>query len=153
VHMISYVSDSLLREGNASAELESLTKSAREKNQRCGITGVLFYDRDRFFQTIEGDKQQVLDLYRSIEADTRHQGIKKLIDQPIAQRSFNSWSLETFFVHTPEIVSSTTASFLDTLYFSDFSNFKADANKLVESIGCMARELDPFRLFSGTTSH
>lgn len=151
--MISYISDSLLSEGNASAELEALTKSAQQNNQCCGITGVLFYDRDRFFQTIEGDKQQVLDLYKSIEGDTRHQGIKKLVDQPIARRAFDCWSLETFFVHTPEVISPTTASFLDTLYFSDFSNFKADANKLVESIGGMARELDPFRLFSGSTSH
>lgn len=73
--------------------LNSLLKTAREKNAAQDITGILLYDEGAFFQVLEGPADGVAALFRKITLDRRHHKIVKLISEPIEYRSFEGWSM------------------------------------------------------------
>ena len=75
------------------SELAELTATAREKNQRLKITGVLLYMAGRFFQVLEGESVAVEDVYASIVADNRHREVTQIIFETISKRSFEDWSM------------------------------------------------------------
>ena len=67
---------------------------SRRRNLRLGITGLLLYDAEHFFQLIEGEDAVVDTLFRAIAADTRHRDVRVLSEGPIARRSFAAWSMD-----------------------------------------------------------
>jgi hypothetical protein len=74
-------------------ELVDLLAFARNFNDQNGLTGMLLYVDDSFFQILEGDPKTLDDLYSRIEIDTRHTHVIKLIEMPIQDRSFSEWSM------------------------------------------------------------
>jgi hypothetical protein len=66
---------------------------ARRNNARDGITGVLLYVDESFFQVLEGERTLIEALYAKIERDQRHCEMTKLIEKPIASRTFAGWSM------------------------------------------------------------
>lgn len=66
---------------------------SRRHNATAGITGMLLYKDGNFIQALEGPEAEVRALYRRIHADTRHRGILELLDEPIATRRFEHWSM------------------------------------------------------------
>lgn len=74
-------------------ELLELLEFARRHNAAAGITGMLLYKDGNFIQALEGPEAAVRALYRRIQLDTRHRGILKLLDEPIAARRFEHWSM------------------------------------------------------------
>jgi hypothetical protein len=74
-------------------ELMKLLEKARDHNSRHNITGILLYKDGNFLQAIEGDQETLRALYRQIEKDSRHRGLVKLFDEPIAEREFPAWSM------------------------------------------------------------
>lgn len=91
-HCIVYVSSSisLLKQ----ADLIPLLEQSRSYNASVGITGILFINRGRILQVLEGKKELIDDLYQRIEKDQRHTNLIKLADCPIRGRSFRNWSME-----------------------------------------------------------
>jgi hypothetical protein len=77
----------------AQSELVDLLAFARDFNSRNGLTGMLLYIDESFFQILEGDPKTLHDLYSRIEQDTRHTHVIKLIEIPIENRSFSDWSM------------------------------------------------------------
>jgi hypothetical protein len=73
--------------------LGDLLLGARSKNSRLGLTGMLLYHQDSFFQVLEGPSTAVGSLYEHICADERHTKIVKLIHEPIEKRSFSEWTM------------------------------------------------------------
>lgn len=72
-------------------QLLDILHNARQHNAALNISGVLLYSEGTFIQVLEG-KDSVIDaLYSRIEADQRHKGVVKLIDEPIAEKSFSQW--------------------------------------------------------------
>jgi hypothetical protein len=72
-------------------QLFDILHNARQHNAALNISGVLLYSEGTFIQVLEG-KDSVIDaLYSRIEADQRHKGVVKLIDEPIAEKSFSQW--------------------------------------------------------------
>jgi len=69
-----------------------LSVSARN-NLRDKITGLLVYDRGRFFQVLEGSFENVNSCYKRIGTDSRHDRLEVLIDQPVAIRTFGRWAM------------------------------------------------------------
>ena len=65
------------------SELVDLLTFARDFNSRNGLTGMLLYVDESFFQILEGDPKTLHDLYFRIEQDTRHTHVIKLIEIPI----------------------------------------------------------------------
>lgn len=100
MQMLSYVSESLIPTAERGATVRQLMRVAQEKNAALGISGVLFLRGNVFFQTIEGPKCAVNDVFGSIVSDPRHQSICLLANEPIEKRRFSGWSMECFHEHT-----------------------------------------------------
>lgn len=73
--------------------LGDLLVRSRRDNGRLGLTGMLLYSEDAFFQVLEGPPGTVAALYDRIREDERHTKIIKLIQEPIEQRSFADWTM------------------------------------------------------------
>lgn len=70
-----------------------LLTHARNHNMQRQITGLLLYMEGCFFQVLEGEQDVVDALYLKIARDKRHHHVMKLIEEPIASRSFAEWSM------------------------------------------------------------
>lgn len=74
-------------------ELLSLTKEAQRRNRSVGVTGMLLYDKGRYFQTIEGPPEGIDQIWASILRDERHGGIEVLNQQIAPRRLFSDWDM------------------------------------------------------------
>lgn len=74
-------------------DLEALLMQCRRDNARHGITGILFYSHGNIAQLFEGEPEVAEELFERIAGDARHTHVHKLIDAPIAQRSFADWHM------------------------------------------------------------
>jgi hypothetical protein len=91
MYTVIYVSSAveLFPEG----ELEKLLEKARLNNHSLGVTGMLLYKDGNFMQMLEGPKEAVLGLLVKIEADPRHRGILRLLQQERTEREFSDWAM------------------------------------------------------------
>ena len=74
-------------------ELTGLLKEIRSKNAEQGITGLLLYNDGAFIQVIEGSKEIINRVFKSISNDQRHTNVVKLLEEPIVQRAFPDWTM------------------------------------------------------------
>ena len=74
-------------------ELEALLDKARARNASRDLTGVLLYAGGNFIQVLEGDEQDVDEVFANILGDSRHEGCIVVRDEPIASRRFPDWSM------------------------------------------------------------
>mgnify|MGYP006288557385 CR=1 FL=1 len=88
---LSYVS--LARIPRHSVEMLDIMRAALDRNERLGITGVLFFAGDHFYQVLEGDAQAVTALFDRIAQDRRHCCVKRLGVVPIGERRFAEWAM------------------------------------------------------------
>ncbi len=90
VHLVyaSQASGKISRE-----EVEHIIQTSMRNNKDRNITGMLLYAEGTFFQVLEGDREQLEDLYIIIKADIRHQQIVKIYEEPIDKRYFGDWSM------------------------------------------------------------
>ncbi|TDY35182.1 BLUF domain-containing protein [Janthinobacterium sp. 75] len=84
-------------------ELLILLKKARATNAMLDITGMLLYENKNFFQVLEGSESAVMQLFEEICADKRHQAIVRIIQEPIAKRSFCDWTMSFSNVSREEL--------------------------------------------------
>ncbi|AQZ95039.1 hypothetical protein BVH74_09870 [Halopseudomonas phragmitis] len=68
--------------------------SARLNNARQGIVGLLYYADGCFIQCLEGERDKVHALYRTLLKDRRHTELKLLVSEPIARLAFPDWSMK-----------------------------------------------------------
>ena len=92
---IMYVSQvsTLPRGKNVPVDLPEIYQIARRNNSKLGVTGVLSYSNGHYLQVIEGDAEQVDQLFGTIKSDSRHTNVIKLIEVSISQRCFPKWSM------------------------------------------------------------
>lgn len=62
-------------------------------NERGGITGMMLYADGNVMHALEGEKDKVLETFRTIESDIRHKGLFVLLEEEIASRQFAFWSM------------------------------------------------------------
>lgn len=74
-------------------DLEQLLNQCRRDNEVHGITGILFYSHGNIAQLFEGEHDMADGLFARIARDGRHTNVQKLIDRPIAKRSFAEWHM------------------------------------------------------------
>lgn len=70
-----------------------ILSQARENNQAKTITGLLYYDGQRFLQIIEGFETDIEALYQSISQEDRHKDVELLHKDSIEARSFENWNM------------------------------------------------------------
>lgn len=88
---ISYQSRATARP--TAADLRELVAKAEARNRALGVTGMLLYDKGRFFQTLEGPPRALETLWTSISSDPRHSDIEVLSEHVIPSRLFGGWNL------------------------------------------------------------
>ena len=145
MHLVVYISKLNKLMQNAEEVVSDIVQNAKKKNQALGITGVLLYENGHFLQALEGDEKVVNELYNIINKDTRHSDVSKLIDETIDSRAFPDWSLDTFFIDSPDLVNKETISHLHKVYANSFD---LDSKKLIEFIKKMVDELDTFKILT-----
>jgi Sensors of blue-light using FAD len=74
-------------------EMAQLLRRARANNARLGITGMLLYENGSFFQVLEGNSEALARVYQNIARDTRHTKVVTIIQEPIAKRAFDEWTM------------------------------------------------------------
>ena len=90
IHLI-YVSTAI--QEFSAEDLLQLLDQARTKNARLGLTGMLLYTENNFFQVLEGEPAVVDELFQTISQDERHMKTVTIIREPIAKRSFGEWTM------------------------------------------------------------
>ncbi|MFN3912762.1 BLUF domain-containing protein [Hyphomonas sp.] len=75
------------------AFIESILAQSRKNNPALGITGLLCVSTDLFIQVIEGGRDEVCELFNAIVRDARHQQVRLLIYEEIAERQFGNWTM------------------------------------------------------------
>lgn len=75
------------------AVVDSILAQSRTHNPRLGITGVLCYSQDLFLQVLEGGRDEVCELYNTIVRDERHDHVRILSYEEIAERRFGNWTM------------------------------------------------------------
>lgn len=70
-----------------------LLNVARKRNQKLGLSGLLLYSREKFIQVLEGDESAVMEVYASIQVDSRHKDIDLLRFEAKQHRHFPEWRM------------------------------------------------------------
>lgn len=74
-------------------DLLNILKVARSNNAKKGITGMLLYIGESFIQVLEGEENEIDNLYKIIKKDPRHANCTILEKTPITERKFPDWSM------------------------------------------------------------
>ncbi|MEM8616136.1 MAG: BLUF domain-containing protein [Pseudomonadota bacterium] len=70
-------------------------------NDERRITGFLAHNGRHFMQALEGEVDEVEDIYERILADERHFGVVQILGERIEQRAFPNWAMNYFRVDDP----------------------------------------------------
>lgn len=89
-HLI-YSSDAVA--GIQAPDLKGILEKARVKNAERLITGMLLHTAGSFFQVLEGEESALVQLFAVISSDSRHTRVTRIIQEPIAKRSFGEWTM------------------------------------------------------------
>ena len=143
MHLIVYISKIAENTEDPQAVVRNIVESAKQHNKSVNITGVLFYENGYFLQALEGEKDVLVHTFEKISKDSRHNQIIKIIDEPIAARSFADWSLDTFYIDSPALINPDTIVSFKELYEQCF---EMDSKKLMDFIKQMVDELDTFKI-------
>lgn len=74
-------------------QLAALLQTSRSNNQASGVTGMLLYAEQGFFQVLEGPCDAVDAVFERIAHDERHGEVIRIIREPIAKRAFGDWTM------------------------------------------------------------
>lgn len=96
--------------GFTASDLAQLLAEARAHNELCDVSGLLVYFEGSFLQVLEGPREDVELLYRSIVRDSRHTNCRLLLRTEIEEREFGEWSMG---FADPRMVAGTMAGYVD----------------------------------------
>lgn len=99
MRQIAYFSAAAMPQTNELIHRILLT--ARNRNRREDITGLLVAGASRYMQIIEGPSDAVSRLYQDIQADRRHVTVTALVNRIVQVRCFEGWSMA--FRHEPHL--------------------------------------------------
>ncbi|MEO0908759.1 MAG: BLUF domain-containing protein [Pseudomonadota bacterium] len=139
------MSSTTLSKDEIEREMANIATTAQDHNAKQDITGVLFFENGHFLQALEGEEAKLRELYNRITNDPRHKNLNTLVDTPISKRSFSDWSMDTFFVDTPELINPETIKTIRSLYSRTFD---MNTQNLISFIKKMVDEMDTFKILN-----
>ncbi|MDF4220870.1 BLUF domain-containing protein [Maribacter huludaoensis] len=77
-------------------QIENILIDARKRNNARNITGCLVYFEESIVQILEGEKNDVMDLFGKIEKDNRHHTLDLLWQGTSDQRYFPNWDMALY---------------------------------------------------------
>ena len=95
MHFIVYTSEYIGKEEDINPVLDDIVTKSKINNPEYGITGLLFYHKQRFIQVLEGERDALEGLMSILEKDNRHTNIQRILDQPIKKRGFEDWNMDS----------------------------------------------------------
>ncbi len=93
------------------AELHSLLQTAQVRNKAANITGLLIYDKGRFFQCLEGPADSLAMVWDAIKRDPRHTDVELLGNSPTSNRFFANWDMRL-----AQSLTSANSVYTDSMY-------------------------------------
>lgn len=75
-------------------EISKILQASRRNNKRREVVGALYFGNGYFFQVLEGEEKEVLDLYETIKQDQRHHSLHILFTKPIVHKHFAEWEMK-----------------------------------------------------------
>ena len=100
MYRLVYVSTA--KEGLNAAEIGDILDVSASNNDERRITGFLAHNGRFFMQALEGEREEVLEIYKRIVADDRHFGVVQILGEEIVDRAFPDWSMNYFRVDEPK---------------------------------------------------
>lgn len=73
--------------------IATILASARRNNARHGVTGALLFSDGCFAQVLEGAREDIEEVFETIQCDPRHSDVTILHLHEIEERSFGEWSM------------------------------------------------------------
>lgn len=89
IHQLIYTSEAI--PDISESVLMDILQVAQTRNSEHKISGVLIFHRGAFLQLLEGDEQDVSEIYSSIMRDRRHTNIRILYEADCASRCMPAW--------------------------------------------------------------
>ncbi|NLR94702.1 MULTISPECIES: BLUF domain-containing protein [Flammeovirga] len=83
--------------------LKQILLHSRENNRFRNLTGILVLLKDKFIQILEGDENDVNDIYNKIMKDNRHQYVQKVYSGEIEKRNFKTWAMAFHEIHWDDL--------------------------------------------------
>ncbi len=74
-------------------DIRSILSKSIKYNTHKNITGVLVYDKHYFMQLLDGDRDEVNELYNRVIQDPRHSNIRLIHYGALAGQRFTEWSM------------------------------------------------------------
>ena len=121
-------------------DFEMMLAEFRLRNQARGITGVLVLVEGVFVQVLEGEKERVLQLLRSLERDPRHRQLKVFHRQETDERTFSSWNM-AYLSPSAEEVSRWAALEGATTLQEVLASLESDPQRLRGFVGHLLRAI------------
>jgi len=91
-------------------QLGDLQHAAAARNRVEGITGIVRYNDNRFFQWLEGPPASIARIWSSISRDPRHADIEALSVHAAPTRLFGKWSLKLTTGHGDPLIDAVTSA-------------------------------------------
>ncbi len=86
---VFYISRSLA----APTDITAILEASRGHNLANGITGSLVFTGGHFAQLLEGTPQSIGEVMANIDADPRHEQVKRLLEGAADRRRFENWAM------------------------------------------------------------
>lgn len=100
MYRLVYVSTA--QEGIGPDEVGNILDVSVSNNHERMLTGFLAHNGRHFMQALEGERDEVNDIYSRIVADHRHFGVVQIIGEEIEERAFPDWSMNYFRADDPK---------------------------------------------------
>lgn len=81
------------RAGFETEDLDELLSKASSANSALNISGCLIYHNGFFVQILEGNKEDVVQLFEKIVKDRRHHNVKILSENFVEKAFFSEWNM------------------------------------------------------------
>ncbi len=75
-------------------QVAQILSKSRRNNRARRIVGALYYGNGYFYQCLEGEEKDLLALYETLKADSRHTDLLIVSFTPIEQKSFGEWEMK-----------------------------------------------------------
>ena len=99
MYRLVYVSTAV--EGIGQDEIGSILDISESNNHERRITGFLVHNGRHFMQALEGEYEEVEEIYDRILNDDRHFGVVQILGETIERRAFPDWAMNYFRVDDP----------------------------------------------------
>lgn len=75
-------------------QIAQILSKSRHNNRAKGIVGALYYGNGYFYQCLEGNEQDLLELFERLKEDVRHTDLRIISSKTIARTSFGQWEMK-----------------------------------------------------------